>query len=143
MIYYIYEFTNNIFQTVNYFIIVSYNKIYDSISNYLIPQSNNNKSLPKLKLKPKPKPKPKPINIEHTENKKKYIKVIKSYSYNILPNNIDNINNSVILDIYEVDESDNLEIYKFDYTVKYLSTDKLYGWYIDIEEKEKFISPIK
>ena len=39
----------------------------------------------------------------------------------------------------DVDSVDNFEIYKFDYTVKYLSTDKLYGWYIDIEEKEKFI----
>lgn len=129
MIYYIYEFINNLFQTVNYLIIVSYNKIYDSITNYFIYQSNCNQY---SKL----------INIENeNKNIKKYnIRVIKSYSYNILPNNVDN---SIILDIYEVEESDNLEIYKFDYTVKYLSSDKLYGWYIDIEDKEKFISPIK
>ena len=129
MICYIYQFTNNLFQTVNYLIIVSYKIIYNSITNYFIHQSNHNYNQ---------KSNPKSINIEYKENKKKYnLRVIKSYSYNILPNNIDN---SVILDIYEVDSVDNLVIYKFDYTVKYLSTDKLYGWYIDIEDKEKFIS---
>lgn len=142
MINYIYEFTNNIFQTVNYLIIVSYNKIYDSFTNYFIHQYNNI-SNPKSNYNQYPKP----SNIEFKENKKKYyLKIIKSYSYNILPNNI---NKSVILDVNEiyedvdvdvdVDSVDNFEIYKFDYTIKYLSTDKLYGWYIDIEEKEKFI----
>ncbi len=137
MIYYIYKLTNTMFQSINYFIVFYFKKIYELTTNYFISYSNNlsnnlpdnlSNNLPIIK----------PIDIE--KNKFNF-KVIKSISYNILPNSF--IKNPILLDIYESNDIESLVIFNFDYNVKYLSSDRLYGWYIDIEEKEKFISHIK
>ena len=127
MIYYINKL-NNMFQPVNYLITFYFKKIYESITNYIFKPSKKNISLIK------------PINIVKKQEiitKKSNFKVIKSISYNILPNSF--TNNPILTDIYENNNFEYFEIFNFDYNVKYLSPDKLYGWYIDIEEREKFI----
>ncbi len=144
MIYYIYKLTNNMFQSINYLLIFYFNRAYNSITNYFVSNPNPNPNITLIK----------PINLinlinppnvfnptnPNKINNKLNFRVIKSISYNIFPNSFSN--NPVLLDIYSTDKDilDSLEIFNFDYNVKYLSSDRLYGWYIDIEEKEKFIS---
>ncbi len=143
MIYYIYKLTINMFQSINYFLIFYFKKIYNSITSYF----NSNACI--TLIKPIKSIKSiKSINstnmFNHINpnkiNNKFNFRIIKSISYNIFPNSFSN--NPVLLDIYSTDKDilDSLETFNFDYNVKYLSLDKLYGWYIDIEEKEKFIN---
>ncbi len=140
MIYYIYKLTNNMFQSINHLLIFYFNRVYNSFTNYFI----SNPSIILIKpINPNPIDPINPTNPTNPNkiNNKLNFRVIKSISYNILPNSF--FNNPVLLDIYESNDIESLEIFNFDYNVKYLSSDRLYGWYIDIEEKEKFISTIK
>lgn len=117
MIYYFLELTNNILISINNLIIFSYKKIYNTASNYLISFSKNK------------------ILIKNSDNK---LKITKSISFNLIPKkNISNNDNNIDKIIFE--EIILNKKYKFDYKVKYLSNDKLYGWYVDIEEKQHFI----
>ncbi len=137
MIYYIFKYTFDIIILINNLLIFSFKKALNPIKNYfnyMIDSKAPTIKKPKLKKRASYLSltdlivKPEKLDTPNKPDKNNFYKLSKP---KLNPNIFKEDDLYFILDCSHY----------FDYSVKYLSNDRLYGWFFDIEQKQKFINP--